>query len=376
MNAPSVPPLPAPSDMASTSTDALAQALRAAAAGPGISPALHALLLRAGDALDGAQAAIEAGNLRYRALFDAVPDPVSVLARDGTVLDLNKAGMRAYKRPREDIIGQPIEVLNPDLPRDHLVPVLETLDRGETYVIEVTNMRADGTRFPVEVHSANLLYDGQDAMVAVARDLSARHDAEVRYNSLIEGIDKAITLQDRQGRVHYMNAAASRIYGIGGDESIHVEPDWNDWLVVDEDGRFLPFEAHPASRALATGQAVSSQVLGLFRRSTQRLLWLSVTAVPQFAPGADQADMVLTLSSDITELQRDKALFDRVQELAQIEATLPAEGRAVGEVVPVQLRARVTEIGTLELLAQASGGAAGGAQWKVEFDVRGDSAAG
>jgi diguanylate cyclase (GGDEF)-like protein/PAS domain S-box-containing protein len=88
--------------------------------------------------------------------------------------------------------------------------------------------------------------------------------------------------------------------------------------VVDEDGRFLPFEAHPASRALATGQAVSSQVLGLFRRSTQRLLWLSVTAVPQFAPGADQADMVLTLSSDITELQRDKALFDRVQELAQI----------------------------------------------------------
>ncbi|HPM57181.1 MAG TPA: EAL domain-containing protein [Thermomonas sp.] len=304
--------------MASTSTDALAQALRAAAAGPGISPALHALLLRAGDALDGAQAAIEAGNLRYRALFDAVPDPVSVLARDGTVLDLNKAGMRAYKRPREDIIGQPIEVLNPDLPRDHLVPVLETLDRGETYVIEVTNMRADGTRFPVEVHSANLLYDGQDAMVAVARDLSARHDAEVRYNSLIEGIDKAITLQDRQGRVHYMNAAASRIYGIGGDESIHVEPDWNDWLVVDEDGRFLPFEAHPASRALATGQAVSSQVLGLFRRSTQRLLWLSVTAVPQFAPGADQADMVLTLSSDITELQRDKALFDRVQELAQI----------------------------------------------------------
>ena len=42
------------------------------------------------------------------------------------------------------------------------------------------------------------------------------------------------------------------------------------------------------------------------------------------------------------------------------------EGRAAGEVVPVQLRARVTVIGTLELLAEA----AGGAQWKVEFDVR------
>jgi len=318
MNLPSAPMHPAPLELATDDARPLVEALLAAAADPGLAPAMRDLLLRASETLAGAQAAIEASNLRYRTLFDAVPDPVSVLARDGTVLDLNKAGMRAYKRPREDIIGQPIDVLNPDLPRDHLVPVLETLDRGETYVIEVTNMRADGTRFPVEVHSANLVYDGQNAMVAVARNLSARHDAEVRYNSLVEGIDKAITLQDRQGRVHYMNAAASRIYGIGGDERIHREPDWNDWLVVDEDGRFLPVEAHPASRALATGQAVSSKVIGLFRRSTQRLLWLSVTAVPQFAPGADHADMVLTLSSDITDLQRDKALFDRVQELAQI----------------------------------------------------------
>lgn len=309
---------PPTTDPAATDARPLAEALIVAAADAGLAPDMQDLLLRASEALAGAQAAIEAGNLRYRALFDAVPDPVSVLARDGTVLDLNKAGMRAYKRPREDIIGRPIEVLNPDLPRDHLVPVLESLDRGETYVIEVTNMRADGTRFPVEVHSANLVYEGRDAIVAVARDLSARHDAEVRYTSLIEGIDKAITVQDRQGRVHYMNAAASRIYGVGGEDSLHRELDWSDWLVVDEDGRLLPFEAHPSSRALATGLAVSSQVIGLFRRSTQRLLWLSVTAVPQFAPGADQAEMVLSLSSDITELQRDKALFDRVQELAQI----------------------------------------------------------
>jgi hypothetical protein len=57
---------------------------------------------------------------------------------------------------------------------------------------------------------------------------------------------------------------------------------------------------------------------------------------------------------------------EELQELAEIEATLPADGRAVGDVVPVQLRAHVTEIGTLELLAEA----AGGQQWKVEFDVR------
>ena len=41
-----------------------------------------------------------------RALFDAVPDPVTVLDWNGTVLAVNKAGVRAYKRPIHEIIGQ------------------------------------------------------------------------------------------------------------------------------------------------------------------------------------------------------------------------------------------------------------------------------
>ena len=264
------------------------------------------------------RAALKLEYSRYRALFDAVPDPVSIIAYDGTVLDLNKAGIDAYERPRKDIIGKPIEVLNPDLPRDHLAPVLEALRRGETHVIEVTNMRADGTRFPVEVHSAALEYDGRQAMVAVARDLSARYEAEARYHSLVEGIDKAITLQDRNGRLHYINAAGMRMFGLRDDENLQREPDWDDWLVVDENGRPLPREQHPSARAIRLGTAVSSQVIGLYRRSTQRLAWLSVTSVPQFAPGAKRPHMVLSLSSDITELKRDNALFERVQELARI----------------------------------------------------------
>lgn len=303
-----------PLTAASGSDRELAEVLR----DPGLPAPTRALIRALADELDATRAVLGAERMRYRALFDAVPDPVSIIARDGTVLDLNLAGMKAYKRSRADIVGKSIEVLNPDLPRDHMVPVLETLDRGETYVVEVTNMRADGTRFPVEVHSAALLFEGRPALVAVARDLSARHHAETRYTSLMEGIDKAITLQDRLGRIHYMNAAAMRIYGIGGNESLMVEPDWDDWLVIDEQGRPIAFEDQPASRAFTEGRAIGSEVIGLFRRSSQRMIWLSVTAVPQFTPGADRPDMVLALSSDITELQRDNALFDRVQDLAQI----------------------------------------------------------
>ncbi|TAM03220.1 MAG: Hsp70 family protein [Paraburkholderia sp.] len=59
---------------------------------------------------------------------------------------------------------------------------------------------------------------------------------------------------------------------------------------------------------------------------------------------------------------------DELQELEEIQATLPPEGRTPGEVVPVKLHARVTEAGTLELEAVSSGT---DERWKVEFDVRG-----
>ncbi len=62
---------------------------------------------------------------------------------------------------------------------------------------------------------------------------------------------------------------------------------------------------------------------------------------------------------------------EEMEELDGIEATLPADRHPAGEVVPVKLHARVTEVGTLKLEAAPRGGAE---RWGVEFDVRGSRA--
>lgn len=298
--------------------DGLVQSLQQVAHDAGLPDATRALLLESARELRAARDAIDAERTRYRALFDAVPDPVSVLARDGTVLDLNKAGVAAYKRSREEIIGKPIDILNPELPRGHMVPVLETLDRGETYVIEVTNMRADGSRFPVEVHSASLVYDGQPAIVAVARDLSQRHEAEIRYRELMEVIDKGILIQERDGKCVYGNSAAMRILGVGTGEALAEALDLRRWKFLHENGHEMPLAEYPATRALRSGRIVESTVLGLFHLHRRQLTWITITVVPQYAPGEDTPSRLLSLFSDVTELKRDVAWFDRAQALAQI----------------------------------------------------------
>ena len=293
-------------------------ALQHAAHDLAIPAATRGLLQQAHDALSQSLADCEAERERYRSLFDAVPDPVSIIAWDGTVLDLNKAGMNAYRRPREEIVGQPIETLNPDLPQDHMVPVWETLNRGDTYVVEVTNMRGDGTRFPVEVHTAGLTFDGRKAMVAVARDLSSRHTAELRYRELMEAMDRGIVVQDAELQITYANVAAMKILGVGQDELVNDALRGEQWLVVDEHGRELPPERYPSARALQSGRIIESTVVGLYHRLRQQLMWLTVTCVPQFPAGGDKPQQVLSLFSDVTRLKRDSTLFDRAQSMAHI----------------------------------------------------------
>ena len=309
-------PVPAPSTRLDAE-DTLAELL-GCLADPTLSPEHRDTLQRACDALQVATAVATAERHRYRALFDAVPDPVSVIAWDGTVLDLNSAGVAAYRRPREEIIGQPIHVLNPELPRDHMGPVHDALRRGGSHVVEVTNMRGDGTRFPVEVHSANFEYEGQPCLVAVARDMSGRAEAELRYRELMGVVDKGIVVRTGEGGIVYANAAAIRMLSVEPGLSLDEEMQPGRWRIIDEDGRELGRDELPALRALRTGRIVDNTVLGYYNLRLRKLTWLAITAVPQFAPGTNVPHQVLSLFTDVTELKRDSDLFDRVQELAHI----------------------------------------------------------
>ena len=72
-----------------------------------------------------------------------------------------------------------------------------------------------------------------------------------------------------------------------------------------------------------------------------------------------------------TELERWKP--GELEELAPIEVSLPAKGRREGDVVPVRLRASVTEVGTLLLEAIAIQPIEPEERWKIELNVRAPS---
>jgi hypothetical protein len=68
----------------------------------------------------------------------------------------------------------------------------------------------------------------------------------------------------------------------------------------------------------------------------------------------------------VGDMVEDAAHNEELEESAPIETTLPGEG---GKLVPVNLQAAVTEVGTLELRCLQKGGTG---KWKLELNVRGE----
>ncbi|WP_372881147.1 Hsp70 family protein [Psychromonas sp.] len=80
-----------------------------------------------------------------------------------------------------------------------------------------------------------------------------------------------------------------------------------------------------------------------------------------------------TRRHDEAGLQLDHWQEGELEELPELQATLAVEGRRIGDVVPVRLMAKVTEVGTLKLEAIAVNSVdQNGApeRWQIELDVR------
>jgi molecular chaperone DnaK (HSP70) len=79
-----------------------------------------------------------------------------------------------------------------------------------------------------------------------------------------------------------------------------------------------------------------------------------------FASSVRRDDRVGTMVEDVVG-------NDELEEVAPVESTLPATQGNEGKLVPVNLQAAITEIGTLELRCLEKGGAG---RWKLELNVR------
>jgi PAS domain S-box-containing protein len=121
---------------------------------------------------------------RYRALFDGAPDAMlEVEGESGRIADANGQVAALFGYPREELIGQAIEVLVPERFRDaHPAqrrrfcahPAVRPMAAG----LELWGRRRDGTEFPAEISLSPVPRDGRLYVIAAVRDVTERRRVE------------------------------------------------------------------------------------------------------------------------------------------------------------------------------------------------------
>ena len=149
---------------------------------------------------------------KYQNLFESARDAIMVFDRDG-YLDYNERTLSlfGYESGEAFLESTPWDRSPPTQPdgRDSKEKALERIEaafeEGEAF-FEWTHQRQDGTTFPSEVKLSRFEYEGEPALHALIRDISARKkrerqlaEREQKYRSLFADTRDALMLLDRDG---------------------------------------------------------------------------------------------------------------------------------------------------------------------------------
>jgi PAS domain S-box-containing protein len=162
----------------------------------------------------------------FRDLIEAAPDGIVILS-NGRIVHVNAQTERLFGYTRDELLGQPVEILVPerfrDVHRGHRdgyvrKPRLRLMGVG----LNLTGRRKDGTEFPIEI-SLSPLQTANGLLVSSAiRDLTDRkREVERRFlAAIVDSSDDAIIGKTLGGVILSWNEGAQRLFGYSADEMV------------------------------------------------------------------------------------------------------------------------------------------------------------
>jgi PAS domain S-box-containing protein len=145
-----------------------------------------------------------------------------------------------------------------------------------------------------------------DRLIEAGDGFKPPQSHDIQFRSLIDNLPVGVLVQGPQAEIFLSNQAALDLLGLTLEQLIGVssfDPLWN---VIHEDGTAFPGETHPVPQAIATKQAVSDVVMGVYRPTQNDRVWLLVNAEPELDENGDVVNVVCTFS-DITKTRQLEA---------------------------------------------------------------------
>ena len=170
--------------------------------------------------------ALRRSEIHFRRLFEQLADAVYLLTPDGIVVDVNGQACRDMGRSREELVGHAAWEFS-TTPPARIRQLLSGAAQDGGGPLETTHVRKDGSRFPVEVRVSVFEDDRRPLLLAIARDVAVRRQAEAalgeseaRFAAIFGSATDAMVLLDEERVVALFNRSAERMFRCSADDVV------------------------------------------------------------------------------------------------------------------------------------------------------------
>ena len=128
--------------------------------------------------------ALYASEKKFRNIFNSSSDSIFIHGPQGRMLEVNAVACNNLGYTRQELLQlKPGDFDAPEYAA--LAPArIQIIQEQGQLVFESVHRRKDGTMFPVEIHSRLIEYQGEICILSVARDITARVQAEQKIKEL------------------------------------------------------------------------------------------------------------------------------------------------------------------------------------------------
>jgi PAS domain S-box-containing protein len=265
-----------------------------------------------------AEAALREAEERFRLTVEAAPHGVLLVDARGRMELVNREIEAMFGYAREELLGQPVEILLPDkLRQGHAAErgayVREPEPRHIGVGRELSGRRKNGVVFPLEVGLSPVQADAGTLVLATVVDISARRQAEDalreserRFRLLTESLPQLVWTCEPSGSCDFLSPQWAEYTGVPVAEQLG-----NGWLMqVHPDDREKVIAAWSA--ALGTGNDMHIELR--LRRHDGSYRWFDMRTV-RMADDAGRTVKWLGSSTDIDDNKRSEQSLLRTQKM-------------------------------------------------------------
>lgn len=163
---------------------------------------------------------------RFKGLLESLPDSIVMVNDSGSIVFVNEQALRMFDYKRDELLGQPIEILLPDRfrknhisHRDHYFTQPRTRSMGVGS--ELFGRKSNGAEFPVEISLSPYRTEEATLVLSAIRDIRERIKAEAKFRGLLESAPDAVVIVNREGNIVLINSQAEKLFGYPREELLH-----------------------------------------------------------------------------------------------------------------------------------------------------------